>query len=197
MNDMTPRRGALQWTATADSACTCRFCIEAAACQYCQDWSREVTTRIVRVQSDEFHSRFDTELIITEYHSIDCPRLRFGDEGVRRLDLIPRPRRVGPPSWFELVTAEEATQLDTSDWPGSTWAYRAYDEFNGLLYIGITGNVAGRMRTHRRSSQWWPRCTWVELTVFSKREYALMHEKHSIKSEEPEFNLKHSENRYQ
>lgn len=186
---MTEPRGVLQWDATAAEACTCLSCNQTNSCRYCTSWSREVTTKITRVWLDEVRTHYENHLTITEYHSLNCQQLRWPHDRARRIDLIPTARRCGPPRELNPVSAEEALNLDTSDWAAQTWLYRARTEHRWLLYVGVTGNVAGRMRTHRRSSLWWLECSYLELEVFPDRAMALLEEKIAIQLEQPQFNV--------
>jgi hypothetical protein len=168
---------------TAEDACTCRNCTVAAECKGCGSVYRQVTI------CSSGDPAFPPTYVVEEWHSFRCPVALNPPEGVVRLDLIPKERDLGPRNRFEPIGAHRAPFLDTRQWAGQTWLYRAFDERGELLYVGITGNVAGRMRTHRCSSPWWPRCDYVELAVYATRAEAAGAERRAIRTELPAFNI--------
>jgi predicted GIY-YIG superfamily endonuclease len=66
--------------------------------------------------------------------------------------------------------------------------YRAYDAADGLLSVGITANLARRMRQHKRESAWYPHCADLVTTVCPSRELAAHAEDEAIAAERPLFN---------
>lgn len=70
--------------------------------------------------------------------------------------------------------------------------YRAYDHDGGLLYVGVSKNVANRFCQHH-ASEWIGLVRKVSLTLFASRESALGAERRAIKSEKPRFNIFHTE----
>lgn len=74
-----------------------------------------------------------------------------------------------------------------------TILYRAFDENNALLYIGISSQVFARFDQHSHTSKWVNKCAYVKLEHFSNRVDALSAEKVAIKTENPEFNLVHKD----
>jgi hypothetical protein len=169
---------------TRDDACTCPTCMSLHGCTSCNFGYRQVT---IVISSEP---GYEPQFFVQQWHGNGCPEAVYPAEGVTRLDLQPKVRNVGPRNRFDPISADRGLFLDTSEWPGQTWLYRAFDEAGELLYVGITGNVSGRMRTHRRSSPWWDRCNYLELAVFKTRAEAAGAERRAIRNELPRFNIK-------
>lgn len=68
--------------------------------------------------------------------------------------------------------------------------YRAYDEFDRLLYVGMSTNLEGRIHKHRHQKPWW-RESVVLITEewFDTRAEALAAEAVAIKHEDPIYNV--------
>lgn len=181
-----PLRATLSWLqpSPADS-CTCHSCNLAHAC-HCAGWAREVTT-LIAPSTAAPHTPV-AMVFVREHHSLDCPQAIDPALGAHRVDLMPRQRGAGPLNRFDPVSAQAALCLNTSPWVDRTWLYRAFDDSGELLYVGITGDVAGRMRAHRRKSRWWLQFDYLELTVFRERFEARAAERRAIRIELPRFN---------
>lgn len=70
--------------------------------------------------------------------------------------------------------------------------YRCYGADDSLLYIGITGQGAGRFAGHSEEARWWPLLVRVEVEHFDTREEALEAERIAIRSGRPRFNKVHN-----
>lgn len=68
--------------------------------------------------------------------------------------------------------------------------YRAYDEFERLLYVGMSTNIVGRISKHRHQKPWW-REPVVAITEewFDTRAEALAAEAVAIRNEDPIYNV--------
>lgn len=66
--------------------------------------------------------------------------------------------------------------------------YRAYDENDTLLYVGMTTNWTLRQRAHRKTAPWWAAMTVVDLEEFPTATDALDAEGDAIREESPRFN---------
>lgn len=73
-------------------------------------------------------------------------------------------------------------------------AYRHYDAFGVLLYVGISMDKRSRDFTHKALSPWWKYSTTTEMEVFNSRREAKEREKRLIISLDPIFNEMHSSN---
>lgn len=73
---------------------------------------------------------------------------------------------------------------------GPTWVYYAYCEHDGLLYVGVAGNVERRIAAHRYDKPWWDReVDYVLATLYPTRRQALDVEAHEIKTHRPTHNI--------
>lgn len=70
--------------------------------------------------------------------------------------------------------------------------YRMFDADDGLLYVGISMNVAQRFAAHRSDKQWWGDITRIALEHFATRQEVLAAEHHAIRSEHPRYNVQHT-----
>lgn len=61
-----------------------------------------------------------------------------------------------------------------------------------LLYVGISINAFARASAHRRGSEWWPLATRVTFEHFPDRAAVLRAESLAIRSEHPQFNIRHN-----
>ncbi|MQA14998.1 MAG: hypothetical protein GEV09_12725 [Pseudonocardiaceae bacterium] len=73
-----------------------------------------------------------------------------------------------------------------------TVVYRAYDRFNLLLYVGITGNFVVRLSSHAEGSgsEWVGYVDWIEIKRYATRAEALAAEATAILDEDPAFNIR-------
>lgn len=71
----------------------------------------------------------------------------------------------------------------------ATVLYRFYDREGNLLYVGITNDLAKRMRAHRGHSRWWPQATRRAMTWYGTRGAAECAEGLAILSEKPRHNV--------
>lgn len=175
------------WLATPDEACTCENCNYNIDRCGCEDYRRELVTRVrpgFGVKRDQ-----PEDVYIREWHSGECQFVDYVHDGATRLNPLPNPRAFGPRNRFEPMHAVDALFLKTERWPDGSWLYRAFGEDGELLYIGITQGVAKRMRGHRKSSGWWPQCHYVELEVHPDRKAARDAERRAIRMELPRFNV--------
>lgn len=70
--------------------------------------------------------------------------------------------------------------------------YRAYNRQGVLLYVGQSGDIEGRMRTHSRNFPfWWRDTARVTFEPFATREEAVVAEAAAIRSEFPRWNVAH------
>lgn len=80
-------------------------------------------------------------------------------------------------------------QLDSEQ---PTALYRWYDESHLLLYVGISDDLAGRVRGHIKSSSWMDFAVSSTIERHSTRTAALDAEETAIKAERPIFNFQHN-----
>lgn len=71
--------------------------------------------------------------------------------------------------------------------------YRAYDATNELLYVGITGNVTLRIGQHAATKSWWHDVAKIDVDTFPDRASAMEEEAALIRTEQPRYNVMHSE----
>ena len=178
-------RPELFWLIPADQVCFCEACYELHRCKHCVRWERHITV----IERSPRNNPLGRWAHVSEFHDEGCPALILDpDSEVVRKDLIPEQLPFGPRGRYQPIPAAKCLDLDTRQWPGDTWLYRAFDDAGDLLYVGITNNVAQRMRAHRRKSRWWPRCDYVELADFRERVDARAAERRAIRTEMPRFN---------
>lgn len=77
--------------------------------------------------------------------------------------------------------------------PKPTALYRYWDEGDALLYVGITGDLKHRERSHLRRSSWMEFVARSTVERFPSREDAEAAEVAAILAERPLFNAKHNE----
>jgi predicted GIY-YIG superfamily endonuclease len=68
--------------------------------------------------------------------------------------------------------------------------YRFYNRSDELLYVGITCNIAGRLRQHRDDKDWWAEVSRIELEHFASRSQVLAAERRAIQTEHPKHNVR-------
>ena len=73
----------------------------------------------------------------------------------------------------------------SSDSAQPTALYRFYDDANRPLYIGITRNLAVRLRQHASKSSWWPQVQRRETVWYDSRPEARAAEIEAIGAERP------------
>lgn len=100
--------------------------------------------------------------------------------------LAPGPSEVSRPSTPN-VTVRPAPK------PVPTALYSYYDADDRPLYIGISGSLRGRERSHLRSSSWMDFVARSTVQRFPSRKEAEAAEREAIKSERPLFNVTHNE----
>lgn len=71
--------------------------------------------------------------------------------------------------------------------PETHFVYRAYDESDVLLYVGVTNSWGTRKYFHVRK-EWWPRVARVVIEPFMSRPYAEHGEAYAIATEAPLYN---------
>lgn len=70
----------------------------------------------------------------------------------------------------------------------SAYVYRCFDDNGRLVYVGYTGNLFERLRSH--ATAWWaPQVVKVKASVYSSRVDARAVERHAIASESPRWNF--------
>lgn len=72
---------------------------------------------------------------------------------------------------------------------GPTSVYLARSAAGELLYVGITGQGAGRLCQHAQSSAWWCEAQSLEIEHYPTRARALRRETELIKAERPPHNV--------
>ena len=60
-----------------------------------------------------------------------------------------------------------------------------------LLYVGITGNLQRRLRSHERTKNWWSEVVRIEIDRYPNRRSALNDEFLSIHFLGPTYNIQH------
>lgn len=71
-----------------------------------------------------------------------------------------------------------------------TTLYRLYDEYDDLLYVGISVDFGRRLGQHSDSKPWWQYVARVELTHHDTRGEALAAEAKAISVELPAYDVK-------
>src|SRR6185369_1982919 len=66
--------------------------------------------------------------------------------------------------------------------------YRHWDAAGSLLYVGITGNLATRLRGHRQTASWFPKIANITLQHFPDKDTLLAAERRAIAEEDPPYN---------
>ncbi|GGQ81138.1 GIY-YIG nuclease family protein [Streptomyces flaveolus] len=84
------------------------------------------------------------------------------------------------------------SDLDRRESP-ETAVYRIYDDAGGLLYVGITRDIAARFREHKGDKGWWrTRAHRYVVLWYPSRELAAAEEQEAIRADRPEFNQVHA-----
>jgi hypothetical protein len=76
---------------------------------------------------------------------------------------------------------------------GPTALYRYFDDKDRLLYVGISGNLGGRHKTHIGSSRWMDLMARSEVARYPTRAEASDAEIEAITTEQPLFNKQHND----
>jgi predicted GIY-YIG superfamily endonuclease len=69
--------------------------------------------------------------------------------------------------------------------------YRLRSGVGGLLYVGISLNLAARLAQHRDCQPWWNEVVSVQVEPHPTREAALAAEREAIRTERPLHNIQH------
>lgn len=72
-----------------------------------------------------------------------------------------------------------------------TLVYRLFDEYDDLIYVGVTDN-SNRVKDHRRNQPWGNQIHRSTTVSYETREEALIAERHAIYTEKPRYNKQHS-----
>lgn len=75
---------------------------------------------------------------------------------------------------------------------GPTSVYRYYDQYDILIYVGVTSRGVARNREHNLDKDWWPFVARQEVDHLATRELALRHEAELIQQFRPPFNTRHN-----
>lgn len=89
------------------------------------------------------------------------------------------------------MTNKSAIIVPLNDRPAEL--YRHYDADGCLLYVGVSGDAAKRLKDHESKGVTW--CSDVATTIidkFESRSLALAAEKEAIQTEDPAYNRVHS-----
>jgi len=70
-----------------------------------------------------------------------------------------------------------------------TCLYRTFDGEGRLLYVGISGNLKGRMAMHKSKSAWYPEMVRASVETYPSRREAENAERKAILSEGPTHNV--------
>lgn len=76
--------------------------------------------------------------------------------------------------------------------PRPCFLYRYFDEFDGLLYVGISFDPVQRSRAHQRHAAWAQFADRTDIQEFADEAAAREAERAAIQSERPVFNIVHS-----
>lgn len=109
------------------------------------------------------------------------PARSVGDTIARRVAQVSQPQ-----PGFRAAPAPRSGVDDT------TALYRLYDGHGHLLYVGISNDVHGRIRTHRMERTWGPSVADVRVEWFATRAEALAAEANAIRRERPRHNVMHN-----
>lgn len=63
--------------------------------------------------------------------------------------------------------------------------YRAHDAAGRLLYVGISKQIAKRLKAHQHSSEWFSACARISMENFDTKRQAEEAERHAILDEKP------------
>lgn len=74
----------------------------------------------------------------------------------------------------------------------ATVLYRAFNQSDDLLYVGISLRAAQRVHEHKKLSGWFQEVSRLEFEWFETRQSALVAEREAIKSERPKYNKHHN-----
>ena len=110
---------------------------------------------------------------------------RFTATLAQALEL--RLRSVPVPRPGVLVAPSAASAVDDT-----TALYRLYDRAGTLLYVGISNDVHGRIRTHRMEKAWGSLIADSRIEFYATRVSALDAEATAIRRERPRFNVIHN-----
>lgn len=77
---------------------------------------------------------------------------------------------------------------------GPTSVYLYHDEYDILLYVGITGRGVMRQREHNADKEWWPLVKRQYIEHFDTRDEASEMERRLIGQHHPPFNTTHNDN---
>ena len=69
-----------------------------------------------------------------------------------------------------------------------TQLYRAFTEEGDLLYVGISLSVFSRLSAHKKTAEWFEKCSRIDVETFPNRSQAEKAEMKAIKTEFPKFN---------
>jgi hypothetical protein len=94
---------------------------------------------------------------------------------------------------YETPRSGDSEPATPSKDPGPTALYSYYDAVGTALYIGISGSLRARERSHLRGSSWMDFVASSTVDRFSTRAEALDAERAAIKAERPLFNTVHNE----
>lgn len=111
-----------------------------------------------------------------------------GGESERPLGGASTPLAQGVGSHFRLRSSDRLTH--DSDAPTSVYLY--YDQFDVLIYVGVTSRGAVRNAEHNSTKDWWAHVTRQEVEHHPDRASALAREHELIERHLPPFNRQHN-----
>ena len=79
--------------------------------------------------------------------------------------------------------------MATSHLGTPTAVYRFFDADGRLLYVGMTGNIQLRWRTHAADKPWWPEVARQATVWYETRAEAAVAESEAIRGEDPLYNI--------
>jgi len=80
-------------------------------------------------------------------------------------------------------------ETDIGDEIPSTVLYRLFDAAGDLLYVGVTGDLRGRLTQHTADKHWWSQVTRKTVAWYGSRSDALQAETAAIVNEHPRYNV--------
>jgi predicted GIY-YIG superfamily endonuclease len=83
----------------------------------------------------------------------------------------------------------ETTPVAVEILAAPTAVYRFYNRDDRLLYVGISGNLTARWKSHAASKPWWRRVTRKTVVMYGSRGEALNEESRAILAEYPVHNI--------
>ena len=109
-----------------------------------------------------------------------------------RADQIVRAYKARNPDYGTRASAPPVpvvSETEIGDEIPSTVLYRLFDAAGSLLYVGVTGDLRGRLAQHAADKPWWSQVARKTVTWYGSRSDALRAETAAIFNEHPRYNV--------